>query len=52
MMEDIRIAVTFRQEGTESDCRGLEEALRADGNVLRPRNAAQGFVSFCILDSD
>lgn len=52
MMEDIRIAIAFRQEGTENDCRGLEKALRADGNVLRPRNAAQGYVSFCILDSD
>lgn len=51
-MEDIRIAMAFRQEDTENDCRGLEEALWADGNVLRPRNGAQGYVSFCILDSD
>ena len=52
MMERFRIAIALRQEDHENVCGGLEEPLWAEGNALRHRIAAQGFVSVCIPDNN
>lgn len=45
-MEDISIAVAFRQADAENECREVEEALWADGNVLEMQLRAMEVSAF------